>query len=356
MAISLRARLRSVLGDTLTEEELLKRFYYGKLLGVGATCKVYAALDAQTNAKVAIKEFDKAQLIEIRRSIAAHGKCLRKELAVHRVCRRLRNIISEIEILKSIHHPNIIRFFGAYETSHRICIVCERVDGADLLDFITKKGRMSEAEASVVFRQLFSAVRYCHKRKIYHRDLKLENVLITRDLHVKLIDFGLAERCHGLLHKICGTPLYCSPEVLFSHSHFDRDGRFKGAPADVWSIGVIIFALLTGCAPFDDSSFESLRYDVSRNRIAYPTHLSDAAKGLLKIMFTFDPDLRPSISDILEYQWLQSGSAVIAEGYTGIDFSPKNALMCITHLKSVQSHEGSDKTICSTASYDEHAI
>ncbi|KAL0592446.1 hypothetical protein ABG067_000010 [Albugo candida] len=84
MAISLRARLRSVLGDTLTEEELLKRFYYGKLLGVGATCKVYAALDAQTNAKVAIKEFDKAQLIEIRRSIAAHGKCLRKELAVHR--------------------------------------------------------------------------------------------------------------------------------------------------------------------------------------------------------------------------------------------------------------------------------
>nr|CCA16061.1 protein kinase putative [Albugo laibachii Nc14] len=353
MTIPLRERLRLVLGKTLTEDEVLGRFQFGELLGTGATCKVYAALDATTNAKVAIKVFDKAKLIELRQSIAVRAH---KELAVHRVCRRLRKIISEIEILRAIDHPNIIKFFGAYETSHRICIVFEHVKGADLLDYLTKKGRLCEAKATFVFQQIFSAVRYCHERNIYHRDLKLENVLVRSDLHVKVIDFGLAERRHGLLDTVCGTPLYSSPEVLFSDSQFECSGRFQGAPADVWSVGVMLFALLTGCAPFDDSTFETLRYDVSRNRITYPAHISDAAKGLLKTMLTFDPQVRPSITDILDYKWLNPEDVLTAREYTAIDTSPVNAFVRITHQKHIQSHEGSDKTICSSASSDELAI
>lgn len=133
------------------------------------------------------------------------------------------------------------------------------------------------------------------------------SVLITPDLHVKLIDFGLSEVAvpGETLKTICGTPLYCSPEVLFLHSTSRQRTGFHGGPADVWSVGVLIFALLTGCAPFDDSNFSRLREEVYRNTIAYPKHMSDEVKGLLKALLIFDAHLRPTVKDILAYGWLR---------------------------------------------------
>lgn len=132
-------------------------------------------------------------------------------------------------------------------------------------------------------------------------------MLITPDLHVKLIDFGLSEVAvpGETLKTICGTPLYCSPEVLFLHSTSRQRTGFHGGPADVWSVGVLIFALLTGCAPFDDSNFSRLREEVYRNAIAYPKHMSDEVKGLLKALLIFDAHLRPTVKDILAYGWLR---------------------------------------------------
>lgn len=131
-------------------------------------------------------------------------------------------------------------------------------------------------------------------------------MLITSDGRVKLIDFGLSEVAAPgqTLTTICGTPLYCSPEVLFLHSTARRKGFF-GGPADVWSVGVLMFALLTGCAPFDDSNFTVLREEIYRNTIAYPKHMSDQAKGLLKALLIFDAHLRPTVKDILAYGWFQ---------------------------------------------------
>lgn len=131
-------------------------------------------------------------------------------------------------------------------------------------------------------------------------------MLITPDFRVKLIDFGLSEIAAPgqALNTICGTPLYCSPEVLFLHSTSRRKGFF-GGPADVWSVGVLMFALLTGCAPFDDSNFTRLREEIYRNSIAYPRFMSDEVKGLLKSLLVFDAHLRPTVKDILAYGWFQ---------------------------------------------------
>lgn len=136
------------------------------------------------------------------------------------------------------------------------------------------------------------------------------SVLISNDMQVKLIDFGLSEVVYPeeTLSTMCGTPLYCSPEVLFLHTkHRSRPSPkgFYGGPADVWSIGILIFALLTGCAPFDDSTFQKLRHEVSRRSIAYPAHLSDEVKGLLKEVLVFDPYMRPTVKDLLEYPWFK---------------------------------------------------
>lgn len=128
---------------------------------------------------------------------------------------------------------------------------------------------------------------------------------------MKLIDFGLSEIAAPgeTLDTICGTPLYCSPEVLFLHSTPRRKGFFAG-PADVWSVGVLIFALLTGCAPFDDSNFTRLREEIYRNAIAYPSHMSDQVKGLLKALLVFDAQLRPTVKDILAYGWFNHATAM----------------------------------------------
>lgn len=145
---------------------------------------------------------------------------------------------------------------------------------------------------------------------------------------MKLIDFGLSEVAAPgeSLKTICGTPLYCSPEVLFLHSTSRKKGFF-GGPADVWSVGVLIFALLTGCAPFDDSNFSRLREEVYRNAIAYPTHLSDEVKGLLKALLIFDAHLRPTVKDILAYGWLREGDgdAVATEAEASAESSQSPA-------------------------------
>jgi serine/threonine protein kinase len=315
---SIHDRLRALIGDMITEDELKQRLTFGRLLGTGATSKVYAAVDTATGDEVAVKVFDKAAMVEVRRSMVADGEYA-PEKAVHRVRRRLLKVVSELEISQTLDHPNVIKYVGAYETSHRVCIVHELVEGGDLLEHLLANGKMSESRAASVFRQLLSALQYCHDRHVYHRDLKLENVLITSDGRVKLIDFGLSEVAAPgqTLTTICGTPLYCSPEVLFLHSTARRKGFF-GGPADVWSVGVLMFALLTGCAPFDDSNFTVLREEIYRNTIAYPKHMSDQAKGLLKALLIFDAHLRPTVKDILAYGWFQQhattgDSAVAAE-------------------------------------------
>ncbi|TDH66988.1 hypothetical protein CCR75_005277 [Bremia lactucae] len=306
--LSIDDRLRALIGDVISEEELNQHLSFVRVLGTGATSKVYEAVETKSGRYVSVKVFDKASMVEARRSMVADGQYV-IEKAVDRVRRRLLKLVSELEIAKSLDHPNIVKYLGAYETSHRICIVQEFVRGSDLLEHLLENGKMPENVAVGVFQQLLSALEYFHHRNIYHRDLKLENVMITKDLKVKLIDFGLSEvvTCPDQpLKTVCGTPLYCSPEILFLHTSIEaaRNG-FLGGPADVWSVGVLIFALLTGCAPFDDSNFHRLRRDVSRNRINFPAYISNQARDLLMKILVADAQMRPTITDLLSHNWFE---------------------------------------------------
>ncbi|CAH0519713.1 unnamed protein product [Peronospora belbahrii] len=141
--LSINDRLRLLIGDMISEEDLGKRLAFGRVLGTGATSKVYEALDTATGDRVSVKVFDKATLVEARRSMVADGHFV-PEKAVHRVRRRLLKLVSELEISKLLNHPNIVKYLGAFETSHRICIVYELVEGSDLLERLLENGRMPQ--------------------------------------------------------------------------------------------------------------------------------------------------------------------------------------------------------------------
>nr|CAD1816838.1 unnamed protein product [Ananas comosus var. bracteatus] len=158
----------------------------------------------------------------------------------------------------------------------RIFLVLEHVTGGELFDKIESKGRISEHEGRKLFQQLIDAVSYCHDRGVYHRDLKPENVLLDAKGNIKISDFGLSALpqqfgVDGLLHTTCGSPNYVAPEVLANRG-------YDGAKSDLWSCGVILYVILTGCLPFDDQNLTLLYHKISKSEVHIPKWLSLARK------------------------------------------------------------------------------
>lgn len=219
---------------------------------------------------------------------------------------------SEVEIMKCIDHPNCLRFIEVYESLNKVYIVMEMLQGGELLDRVVAQDHFSEMESARVISQILSAVDYIHAKGIVHRDIKPENVLYVSTADnsaVKLADFGLAGRVdlHGVGGKknpfktMCGTPLYCAPEVLRVQNY--------GAACDIWSIGVILYLLLSGCPPF----YQGLPVPVLFERIktgaySFPdSHWKDVskeAKTLIRSMLTVDPDKRAVPGGCLKHKWI----------------------------------------------------
>lgn len=149
----------------------------------------------------------------------------------------------EITVLKMVKHPNIIECYEVIETKHNWYIIMEYVSGGELLDYIEERGKLTEKEASTFLLQLITGVGYLHEQGIYHRDLKLENIMLDKEKNVKIVDFGLAAIDAGkLLTRQCGSIHYIAPEVL--------KGPYQGTKADIWCCGIIFFAMVTGTMPF----------------------------------------------------------------------------------------------------------
>ncbi|KAF7815531.1 CBL-interacting serine/threonine-protein kinase 3 [Senna tora] len=185
----------------------------------------------------------------------------------------------------------------------KIYIVLEYVTGGELFDKIVNHGRMGESEARRYFQQLINAVDYCHSRGVYHRDLKPENLLLDVNGNLKVSDFGLSAlsqqvRDDGLLHTTCGTPNYVAPEVL-------DDQGYDGATADLWSCGVILFVLLAGYLPFDDSNLMNLYKKISAAEFTCPPWLSFSARKLITQILDPNPMTRITIPEILEDEWFK---------------------------------------------------
>ncbi|XP_017886039.1 serine/threonine-protein kinase Chk2-like [Ceratina calcarata] len=219
-------------------------------------------------------------------------------------------IMNEVKILKSLKHPYIIKMEEIVDTPRAVYIVLELMEGGELFERIKNRGKLSEKHAKVIFYQVVLAVSYLHDCGITHRDLKPENILLASDSDVtlaKVSDFGLSKLVDAqtMMKTFCGTPMYVAPEIL---STIGR-GSYT-SQVDVWSLGVILYACLSGIVPFNckDKTI-SLQDQIKTGRYAFPQskfgHISNKAIDLIKRMMTVNPKKRITIKQVLLHPWLQ---------------------------------------------------
>ncbi|XP_058127174.1 MAP/microtubule affinity-regulating kinase 4-like [Anopheles ziemanni] len=214
----------------------------------------------------------------------------------------LPKLYSEAQIMQKLKHPHIVQLFEMIERTTRICLIMEYAPLGNLHYYILEHGKMQELQARSVFRQLVSAVQYCHQRGVIHRDLKLENVLLDSQMNSKLTDFGLAEEfTPGTpLSTFCGSPNYIAPEIAI-------ELPYDGPAADVWALGVILYALVTGKQPFDGITLLHLRHVVMAAQYSIPEHVSSDCQLLLRKILLRDATLRASLISVMSDTWLNTG-------------------------------------------------
>lgn len=269
----------------------------GRTLGKGSTGRVRLAKHTTTGQLAAIKIVPK-NIIDFDGSNSASNNNQRKKKRKQKVDENglPYGIEREIIIMKLISHPNIMALYDVWENKNELYLVLEYVEGGELFDFLISNGRLGEQDAVKYFRMIINGVSYCHKFNICHRDLKPENILLDKNGKIKIADFGMAalETQQKLLETSCGSPHYASPEIVAGKT-------YHGSPSDVWSCGVILFALLTGHLPFDDPNIRQLLLKVQTGKFHMPSNLSDEAKDLIWSMLRVNPNERISIDKISQH-------------------------------------------------------
>ncbi|XP_004464808.2 NUAK family SNF1-like kinase 2 [Dasypus novemcinctus] len=215
----------------------------------------------------------------------------------------LMHIRREIEIMSSLNHPHIIAIHEVFESSSKIVIVMEYASRGDLYDYISERPRLSEREARHFFRQIISAVYYCHQNGVVHRDLKLENILLDASGNIKIADFGLSNLYHKdkFLQTFCGSPLYASPEIV--------NGKpYMGPEVDSWSLGVLLYILVHGTMPFDGQDHKTLVKQISDGAYRETPKPSDAC-GLIRWLLMVNPTRRATLEDVASHWWVNWGYA-----------------------------------------------
>ncbi|XP_039630786.1 serine/threonine-protein kinase BRSK1-like isoform X3 [Erpetoichthys calabaricus] len=251
-----------------------------KTLGKGQTGLVKLGVHCITGQKVAIKIVNREKLSE---SV-------------------LMKVEREIAILKLIEHPHVLKLHDVYENNKYLYLVLEHVSGGELFDYLVKKGRLTPKEARKFFRQIISALDFCHSHSICHRDLKPENLLLDEKNNIRIADFGMASLQVGdsLLETSCGSPHYACPEVI-------RGEKYDGRRADVWSCGVILFALLVGALPFDHDNLRQLLEKVKSGVFHMPHFIPPDCQALLRGMIEVNPEKRLTLEEIQKHSWYLGG-------------------------------------------------
>ncbi|GAA95508.1 uncharacterized protein L969DRAFT_92640 [Mixia osmundae IAM 14324] len=267
------------------DPEMVGPWKIGRDIGKGSSGRVKLVKHSITGEKAAVKIVPKHAILSSRMSIHQAGaKNDKLVLGIER----------EIVIMKLIEHPNIMKLYDVWETSGDLYLVMEYVSGGELFEYLVAKGRLDHDEALKYFQQIVLGVDYCHRFNICHRDLKPENLLLDSEGNIKIADFGMAamETTDKLLETSCGSPHYASPEIVSGLN-------YHGSSSDIWSCGIILFALLTGRLPFDDENIRTLLNKVKLGRFAMPPELPNDAKNLIRRMLQVDPAQRITMAEIL---------------------------------------------------------
>jgi tRNA A-37 threonylcarbamoyl transferase component Bud32 len=269
----------------LTKSITVGQYQVGKAIGQGTFGKVKLGTHTMTAEKVAIKVLQKSKI---------------KEAAdVERVSR-------EIAILKKVNHDQVIRLFEVIDTPQAIYLIMEFCEGGELFDYIVKHTRIKESVAVRFFHQIIDGIDYLHKVNVIHRDLKPENLLMQRrpeGWHIKVVDFGLSNTNEGnrLLKTACGSPCYAAPEMIAGK-------KYVGPLADLWSVGVILFAMVCGYLPFEDNSTSQLYKKILRGAYKAPKFISTQVHDLIARILNTEPTQRFTVKDIRRHPWMQQAT------------------------------------------------
>ena len=267
---------------------ILNNFYkVGRFLGKGAFGKVNLALHTLTGRLVAMKSFNK------------------KKIDLEKLKKK---IIYETDILKSLHHKNIVKIYETFETEKFFMITMEFISCGDLITYVKKRSKLTEIVSKFIFKQIILGLKYIHSRGVVHRDIKLDNILIDINSNIKICDFGVSKKFassqdiaknkrYELLTDQCGTPAYIAPEIF-------KGNGYEAPPVDIWSAGVVLYAMLSGTVPFKAGKISDLKKIVIKGSYNKIKNISEEAEDLLSMILQVDPTKRITADEILNHPWM----------------------------------------------------
>jgi len=251
-------------------------------LGEGAFSKVKMGVHHETGLKVAVKIID---------NDAMDTQKMQREIALSRM----------------LDHPNVVRLYDVFELKEKnaTCLVMDFCEGGDMCDYLSRYGPLPEPEAVRIMGQLVDALIYCHEKKVIHRDLKPDNILLTEDMNVKISDFGLSGMLKpgAFLESFCGSAPYCSPEIL-------RRQQYIGPEVDVWALGVVMYTLLTARFPWPGKHWDQQIQSALVGKWAPAPEITAPARDMLNRMLQPDTLKRVTLPEIRQHPWLSDGSGL----------------------------------------------
>ncbi|ELW71107.1 MAP/microtubule affinity-regulating kinase 4 [Tupaia chinensis] len=283
---SLGARCRNSIASCPEEQPHVGNYRLLRTIGKGNFAKVKLARHILTGREVAIKIIDKTQL---------NPSSLQK-------------LFREVRIMKGLNHPNIVKLFEVIETEKTLYLVMEYASAGEVFDYLVSHGRMKEKEARAKFRQVRDGAgsrglyRYCHKKTMVHRDLKAENLLLDAEANIKIADFGFSNEftLGSKLDTFCGSPPYAAPELF-------QGKKYDGPEVDIWSLGVILYTLVSGSLPFDGHNLKELRERVLRGKYRVPFYMSTDCESILRRFLVLNPAKRCTLEQIMKDKWINIG-------------------------------------------------
>jgi serine/threonine protein kinase len=262
-----------------------------KVLGKGSFAEVKLGRHVKTGERVALKLIEKSSIVQGRRKV---------------------HLQREIKFLKLLCHPHISLLYEVIETDRHVVLIMEHASGGELLNYIRRSDshRLKERESKRIFRQIVSAVDYCHQNSLLHRDLKPENILLDKNMDVKIIDFGFSNTFQEgvLLDSFIGSPHYAAPELL-------QGIKYSGPEVDMWSLGVLLYVMICGYLPFKDKDMKVLYEKIKNGNVVFPDHISESAKNLIRQLLAVNPKNRATMRDVYHHKWIREGYTIELTNY-----------------------------------------